>query len=107
MQYLTFVAFYCFSAGVFEEEDFQPALYGYSVCSEVTEVRAGGMMREVEEELQRAVKASRNRQGEPWDTKMQKQVRGHNLILKWEYLHSIFNCIIVWDAHFPVCHNYQ
>ncbi|XP_027221499.1 N-alpha-acetyltransferase 35, NatC auxiliary subunit isoform X1 [Penaeus vannamei] len=61
------------SAGVFEEEDFQPALYGYSVCSEVTEVRAGGMMREVEEELQRAVKASRNRQGEPWDTKMQKQ----------------------------------
>ncbi|XP_069160912.1 N-alpha-acetyltransferase 35, NatC auxiliary subunit isoform X2 [Procambarus clarkii] len=61
------------SAGVFEEEDFQPALYGYGVCSEVSEVRAGGMMREVEEELQRAVKASRNRQGEPWDPKMQKQ----------------------------------
>lgn len=63
-----------FSAGVFEEEDFQPALYGYGVCSEVSEVRAGGMMREVEEELQRAVKATRNRQGEPWDPKMQKQV---------------------------------
>ncbi|KAG0725073.1 N-alpha-acetyltransferase 35, NatC auxiliary subunit [Chionoecetes opilio] len=61
------------SAGVFEEEDFQPALYGYGVCSEVSEVRAGGMMREVEEELQRAVKATRNRQGEPWDSKMQKQ----------------------------------
>ncbi|KAG7167158.1 N-alpha-acetyltransferase 35, NatC auxiliary subunit-like [Homarus americanus] len=61
------------SAGVFEEEDFQPALYGYGVCSEVSEVRAGGMMREVEEELQRAVKATRNRQGEPWDPKMQKQ----------------------------------
>lgn len=64
-----------FSAGVFEEEDFQPALYGYGVCAEVSEVRAGGMMREVEEELQRAVKATRNRQGEPWDPKMQKQVR--------------------------------
>ncbi|KAK7073410.1 N-alpha-acetyltransferase 35 NatC auxiliary subunit, partial [Halocaridina rubra] len=61
------------SASVFEEEDFQPALYGYGVCSEVTEARAGGMMREVEEELQRAVKATRNRQGEPWDPKMQKQ----------------------------------
>nr|XP_053647736.1 N-alpha-acetyltransferase 35, NatC auxiliary subunit-like [Cherax quadricarinatus] len=61
------------SAGVFEEEDFQPTLYGYGVCSEVSEVRAGGMMREVEEELQRAVKATRNRQGEPWDPKMQKQ----------------------------------
>ncbi|XP_076029475.1 N-alpha-acetyltransferase 35 isoform X2 [Oratosquilla oratoria] len=61
------------SAGVFEEEDFQPALYGYGVCTEVSETRAGGMMREVEEELQRAVKASRNRQGEPWDPKMQRQ----------------------------------
>lgn len=64
---------------MFEEEDFQPALYGYGVCSEVSEVRAGGMMREVEEELQRAVKATRNRQGEPWDPKMQKQVS--NIVL--------------------------
>ncbi|CAL4107801.1 unnamed protein product, partial [Meganyctiphanes norvegica] len=61
------------SGGVFEEEDFQPALYGYSLCNEVSDVRAGGMMREVEEELQRSVKATRQRQGEDWDPKMQKQ----------------------------------
>ena len=41
-------------------------------------------MREVEEELQRAVKSSRNRQGEPWDPKMQKQV--NNFLLIFNYL---------------------
>lgn len=66
--------FFSNRAGVFEEEDFQTALYGYATCPEVTETRSAGMMREVEEELQRAVKSSRNKQGEPWDTKMQKQV---------------------------------
>ncbi|KAB7494007.1 N-alpha-acetyltransferase 35, NatC auxiliary subunit [Armadillidium nasatum] len=61
------------TACVYEEEDFQTALYGYGTCPEVTETRSAGMMREVEEELQRAVKSSRSKQGEPWDPKMQKQ----------------------------------
>lgn len=62
------------SAGVYEEEDFQPGLYGYGVCSEVPEARAAAAVREVEEELQRVVKSSRSKQGEAWEPLMQKQV---------------------------------
>ncbi|KAF2364702.1 NatC N(alpha)-terminal acetyltransferase Mak10 subunit [Trinorchestia longiramus] len=60
-------------AGVYEEEDFQPGLYGYGVCAEVPEARAAAAVREVEEELQRVVKSSRSRQGEAWEPLMQKQ----------------------------------
>ena len=37
--------------GVFEEEDFQPTSYGFKLCTEVSEQRCGGMLREAEEEL--------------------------------------------------------
>ena len=37
--------------GVFEEEDFQPTTYGFKLCTEVSEQRCGGMLREAEEEL--------------------------------------------------------
>ena len=33
---------------VYEEEDFQPLVYGFKLASEVSEMRAGGMLREVE-----------------------------------------------------------
>ena len=59
---------------MFEEEDFQTALYGYSTWPEVAETRACAMMKEVEEELQRTVRNSRNKQGEAWDPKLEKQV---------------------------------
>ncbi|XP_050538032.1 N-alpha-acetyltransferase 35, NatC auxiliary subunit [Daktulosphaira vitifoliae] len=45
-------------AQVFEEEDFQPALYNYHYFSEITEQRVIGMMREVNEELSNAMKSN-------------------------------------------------
>lgn len=58
-------------ASVFEEEDCQPVMYGYSLADNVTDVRAAGMMREVEEELQRKVKTTRSKPGEEQDLNMQ------------------------------------
>ncbi|CAN7948671.1 unnamed protein product [Ixodes pacificus] len=54
-------------AAVFEEEDFQPVVYGYKLACDVTEVRAAGMMKEVEEELSRRVKSTRAKPGEDLD----------------------------------------
>ncbi len=41
---------------VYEEEDFQPASYNFSLCPEVSEQRCGGMLREVEDEAARQMK---------------------------------------------------
>ena len=39
----------CVAKGsVYEEEDFQPLVYGFKLATEVSEVRAGGMLREIE-----------------------------------------------------------
>ncbi|KAG8228326.1 hypothetical protein J437_LFUL009371 [Ladona fulva] len=46
-------------AMVFEEEDFQPMAYGYHLVPDVSESRAIGMLKEVEEDLQRRARASR------------------------------------------------
>lgn len=43
------------SAGVFEEEDFQPAMYGYGVAY-VSEPRMNGMLKEIELELYKRTK---------------------------------------------------
>lgn len=54
-------------AAVFEEEDFQPVVYGYKLACDVTDVRAAGMMKEVEDELSRKVKSTRVKPGEKID----------------------------------------
>lgn len=41
---------------VFEEEDFQPVMYGYRLVPDVTDTRAIGMLREVEDELGKKMK---------------------------------------------------
>ncbi|KAL1110430.1 hypothetical protein AAG570_007961 [Ranatra chinensis] len=43
---------------VFEEEDFQPMIYGYRLIPDVSDVRACGMLREVEDELNRKLRSS-------------------------------------------------
>lgn len=43
-------------AMVFEEEDFQPVMYGYRLVPDVTDTRALGMLREVEDELGKKMK---------------------------------------------------
>ncbi|KAK5604007.1 N-alpha-acetyltransferase 35 NatC auxiliary subunit [Crenichthys baileyi] len=53
-------------AAVFEEEDFQAMTYGFKMANNVTDLRVtgAGMLKDVEDELQRKVKSTRSRQGE-------------------------------------------
>ncbi|KAK6492974.1 N-alpha-acetyltransferase 35 [Huso huso] len=51
-------------AAVFEEEDFQAMTYGFKMANNVTDLRVTGMLKDVEDDLQRRVKSTRSRQGE-------------------------------------------
>lgn len=50
-------------AGCFEEEDFQPMSYGFKMAGDLTETRASGMLKEVEDDLNRKLRALRQKQG--------------------------------------------
>uniref|UniRef100_T1JNY4 Protein MAK10 homolog n=1 Tax=Strigamia maritima TaxID=126957 RepID=T1JNY4_STRMM len=71
---------YISRAGVFEEEDFQPIIYGYELANDVSDMKVTVMMRDAEDELQRKVKNTRSKQGEQWDLEAQNQHR-HALAL--------------------------
>ncbi|KAJ8876280.1 hypothetical protein PR048_024190, partial [Dryococelus australis] len=43
---------------VYEEEDFQPLVYGYRLCPDVSEPRVLGMLKEVEDELHKKIRSS-------------------------------------------------
>jgi len=43
---------------VFEEEDFQTMTYGFKFKSDVTELRVIGMLREVEDDVNRTIRVS-------------------------------------------------
>ncbi|KAK6312878.1 hypothetical protein J4Q44_G00162250 [Coregonus suidteri] len=58
-------------AAVFEEEDFQAMTYGFKMANNVTDLRVTGMLKDVEEELQRRVKSTRSRQGEQRDPEVE------------------------------------
>lgn len=45
---------------VFEEEDFQLAMYGYRLNPDISEQRTFGMLREVETELNETIHSSSN-----------------------------------------------
>uniref|UniRef100_A0A8C6MA76 N-alpha-acetyltransferase 35, NatC auxiliary subunit n=1 Tax=Nothobranchius furzeri TaxID=105023 RepID=A0A8C6MA76_NOTFU len=45
-------------AAVFEEEDFQAMTYGFKMANNVTDLRVTGMLKDVEDELQRKVKVT-------------------------------------------------
>jgi hypothetical protein len=44
-------------AGVFEEEDFQPSVYGYNLAVKTTEAKATSLLRECEDEIQKRIKS--------------------------------------------------
>ena len=54
------LSYLCSSGMVFEEEDFQLAMYGYRLNPEVSEQRVIGMLREVETELNETIHSSSN-----------------------------------------------
>merc|ERR1719347_606588 len=43
-------------AAAYEEEDFQPLTYGFKLAPDVTDVRAAGMLKEAEDDLQRRIR---------------------------------------------------
>ncbi|XP_054895580.1 N-alpha-acetyltransferase 35, NatC auxiliary subunit-like, partial [Poeciliopsis prolifica] len=47
-------------AAVFEEEDFQAMTYGFKMANNITDLRVTGMLKDVEDELQRKVKSTRS-----------------------------------------------
>ena len=64
-----------FRGGVYEEEDFQPVSYSFKLAPEVTSQRAVGMLREVEEDLQRTIRATKKKNDEEQDEETKKEVR--------------------------------
>ncbi|XP_070542793.1 N-alpha-acetyltransferase 35, NatC auxiliary subunit-like isoform X2 [Ptychodera flava] len=52
---------------VFEEEDFQPMTYGFKLATNLSDLRVGGMLKEVEEEYSKRIKSTRSRKGEERD----------------------------------------
>ena len=43
-------------AAAYEEEDFQPLTYGFKLAPDITDLRAAGMLKEAEDELQRKIR---------------------------------------------------
>ncbi|KAH9508932.1 N-alpha-acetyltransferase 35 NatC auxiliary subunit [Bulinus truncatus] len=64
-------------AGTVEEEDFQPMSYGFKMAGDVSETRALGMIKEVEEELGKISKSTRCKAGEE---RSLDQVLQHQLV---------------------------
>ncbi|XP_052824393.1 N-alpha-acetyltransferase 35, NatC auxiliary subunit [Octopus bimaculoides] len=60
-------------AGAFEEEDFQLVTYGFKMAAETSDVRAIGMMKEVEEEVNRIIKNTRSKPGTQRDSDTQTE----------------------------------
>ncbi|XP_067665722.1 N-alpha-acetyltransferase 35, NatC auxiliary subunit-like [Haliotis asinina] len=60
-------------ANVFEEEDFQPMSYGFKMAAEVTDARTSGMMKEVEEDVNRLIKMTRSKPGEERDAATEQE----------------------------------
>ncbi|XP_033946389.1 N-alpha-acetyltransferase 35, NatC auxiliary subunit isoform X1 [Pseudochaenichthys georgianus] len=60
-------------AAVFEEEDFQAMTYGFKMANNVTDLRVTGMLKDVEDELQRKIKSTRTRQGEQRDPEVERE----------------------------------
>lgn len=58
-------------AAVFEEEDFQSMTYGFKMANGVTDLRVTGMLKDVEDDMQRRVKSTRSRQGEERDPEVE------------------------------------
>ncbi|TRY99434.1 hypothetical protein DNTS_022988 [Danionella cerebrum] len=55
----------------FIQEDFQAMTYGFKMANNVTDLRVTGMLKDVEDELQRKVKSTRSRQGEQRDPEVE------------------------------------
>jgi hypothetical protein len=73
---------------VFEEEDFQPVMYGYRLVPDVTDTRALGMLREVEDELGKKMKTLKSTilSQNPKDPRLLSQV-----YLPFRYKEIFFN----------------
>lgn len=46
---------------MYEEEDFQPLVYNFKLCEEISPHKAGAMLREVEDDLQRVLRSTKSK----------------------------------------------
>ncbi|KAL5004056.1 hypothetical protein ScPMuIL_017512 [Solemya velum] len=60
-------------ASVFEEEDFQPMTYGFKLAADVSDMRCTGMMKEVEDDLNRTMKNTRSKAGAERDSATEQE----------------------------------
>ncbi|GAB1298268.1 N-alpha-acetyltransferase 35, NatC auxiliary subunit [Apodemus speciosus] len=58
----------------FPLEDFQSMTYGFKMANSVTDLRVTGMLKDVEDDMQRRVKSTRSRQGEERDPEVELEV---------------------------------
>ncbi|XP_048729829.2 N-alpha-acetyltransferase 35, NatC auxiliary subunit-like isoform X3 [Ostrea edulis] len=82
-------------AGVFEEEDFQSMTYGFKMAADVTDVRATGMMKEVEDDLNRILKMTRSKVGEERDEQTeQEHERTNALFSRVKFIRLFFTTLL-------------
>ncbi len=72
--FLHWISLFLIRGGVYEEEDFQPVSYNFKLASEVNEMRGAGMLKEVEDDLQRVIRGTRARPGENRTKSVLKEV---------------------------------
>jgi hypothetical protein len=53
---MSYRIYFFYRAGVFEEEDFQPSVYGYNLATMFTDSKASSMLRECEDDFQKKAK---------------------------------------------------
>ena len=74
-------------ASVFEEEDFQSMTYSFKLAYDLTEVQVTAMLRDVEEELNRSMKATRVKSGTERDaTTEEKHMRVEALYARIKFV---------------------
>ena len=84
------------TGSVYEEEDFQPMTYGFALASDVSEARAGGMLREVEDDLQKTIRASKplptgdSKDGEDMEARAQLHQQATALCARIKFLRLFY-----------------
>ncbi len=83
-------------ANVFEEEDFQPIVYGYQLASDINDSKACAMIREVEDELCKKVKSlqrSVNKTEENKSCESEIQLASA-LLVRLKFCRSLFQSLV-------------
>ena len=76
-----------YRGGVYEEEDFQPMSYNFKLFNEVSDQRAGGMLKELQDEFLKTLKDTKSKENEA----VRQQVSNNASNKEKGLFNSIFN----------------